>query len=377
MRSKPFVQATPFHTRAAALNRDNTWVARNGFTLSTAFDDAGDEALAARQRVVLADISWRWRLSIDGTRSADFLSRLLTRDPAKLEPGSALKALWLGDKGGVRGACALARYGRESFQLISAAEDGNWIAEAASAFDLAPTPVGDEGGLALIGPYARATLTAAGLDAELEPLAFRKLFWRGLEVTLTRWGEHGGYELWCQGDDGIAVWDRLMRAGADFGIQAAGLTAMDILDVEGGVARPGRDYAPAREAFATEPTALALGLDRLVDDSQKGFNGRGAWLRARLTEKRRLAGIVFDGETPAPFTPLLHEGKQIGHSLTSVYSSAMRQAIGLAQVDVSAVPSGTVLSLTLPPNRDVPELRAAQVRVAELPFLKAPEPVVA
>jgi aminomethyltransferase len=373
MNTKPFVQATPFHIRAAEMNRDNAWAPRNGYTLSLAYDDAGDEALAARQRVVMADISWRWRVSLEGARAGDFLSRLLTRDPGKLEPGNALKALWLGDKGGVRGACALARFGRESFQLVSAAEDAAWIANAASAFDVKPRIVTDEGGLALIGPQARAVLSAAGLEAELEPLAFRKLFWRGLDVTLSRWGEHGGYELWCKADDGIVVWDRLMHAGAAFGLQPAGLAAMDLLDIEAGVARPGRDYTPAREAFVPAPTPLALGLDRLVDDMQKGFNGREAWMRARLVEKRRLAGIAFDGDTPAPFTPLMQAGKIVGHTLTSAWSPALRHAIALAQVDVAMVPVGTVLSLILPPSRDLPELRAAEVSVVELPFLKAPE----
>jgi aminomethyltransferase len=375
MSQVPFVQATPFHVRAAGANRDNTWATRNGFTLSQAYDDMGDEALAARTRVGIADISWRWRTAIEGARAGEFLARLLTGDPAKLEPGATMKALWLGDGGGVRGACALARFGRESFQIVAAQEDRDWIAGAASALGLAPREIAEEGGLAIVGPYARATLAAAGLDADLEPLAFRKLFWRGLDVTVSRWGEHGGYELWCKADDGVAVWDRLMRAGAAFGIAPMGLAATDLLDLEAGIARPGRDYTPAREAFAKDPSPLALGLETLVDDNFKSFNGREAWLRARLIEKRRLVGLAFDGDIPAPFTPLLRDGKPVGHTLTSVYSPALRHAIALAQVDVSAVPADTRLTLTLPPSRELPELRAAAVRVSGLPFLKASEQI--
>jgi glycine cleavage system T protein (aminomethyltransferase) len=370
-----FVRPTPFHVRAANANRDNAWTTRNGFTLSLAYDDTGEEALAARTRVGLADISWRWRMDVDGARAGEFLSRLLTGDPVKLEPGVSMKALWLSDGGGVRGACALARFGRESFQIVAAMEDRDWIAKAASAFSLKPREVEGEGGLAIIGPYARATLAEAGLDADLAPLAFRKLFWRGMDVTLSRWGEHGGYELWCKEDDGVAVWDRLMRAGAAFGIAPAGLAAMDLFDIEGGVVRPGRDYAPAREAFARSPSPVALGLERLVDDNYKAFNGREAWLRARLTEKRRLVGIAIEGDSPAPFTPLLADGKAIGHTLTSAYSPALRHAVALAQVEASAVLPDARLSLTLPPSRDVPELRTASARVVGLPFLKAPEQI--
>ncbi len=324
--------------------------------------------------------AWAWAIfrGAGGCRSTghawrNFLARLLTRDPGKLEPGASVKALWLGDAGGVRGAGAVARFGRESFQLVSAEPDRDWIAKAASAFDIVPREIVDEGGLALIGPYARATLVAAGLDAELEPLAFRKLFWRGLDVTVSRWGEHGGYELWCKADDAVVVWDRLMRAGSAFGIQPIGLAAMDLLDIEAGIARPGRDYAPAREAFAATPTPPSLGLETLVDESHKGFNGREAWLRSRLTEKRRLVGLALSGDTPAPFTPLLRDGKPVGHTLSSAYSPALRHAVALAQVEVSSVQPDTALSLTLPPSRDVPELRTGSARIISLPMLPTPE----
>jgi aminomethyltransferase len=371
-----FVRATPFHVRAAAANRDNAWTTRNGVTLSSFYEDAGDEALAARTRVAIADISWRWRTMIEGPRAGEFLSRLLTRDPAELEPGNALKALWLGDSGGVRGAGVVARFGRESFLLASAAPDREWIAAAASSFALTSRDVSEaEGGVAIVGPFARATLAASGLEADLEPLAFRKLFWRGLDVTLSRWGEHGGYELWCKPDDGVVVWDRLMRAGLPFGIAPAGLAAQDLLDIEAGVARPGRDYAPAREAFANRPTALSLGLEKLIDDDHKFFNGRDAWFKARPTETRRLAGLEFDGDVPAPFTPLLRDGKAIGHTLTSAFSPALRRAIALAQVDMAAVQPGTVLSLVLPPSLDIPEFRSVAARVVSLPFLPAPDQI--
>ena len=80
----------------------------------------------------------------------------------------------------------------------------------------------------MVETNANATLKAAELDADLEPLAFRKLSWRGIEVTVSRWGEHGGFEIWCAPDDGVLVWDRLMRAGAAYGIVPAGVSAIDL-----------------------------------------------------------------------------------------------------------------------------------------------------
>jgi aminomethyltransferase len=364
------LRATPFHARAAAANRGNDWHTRNGVTLARAYDDANEEALAAHFRCALCDISWRWRAMLEGPRVAEFLGRLLTRDVSQLAPGQALKALWLADGGGVRGAGAIARYGRESFLLVSAAPDSGWIARAAARFDVGMREM-NEGGLALIGRHADAILRAANIESALEPLAFRKTFWRGLDVTLSRFGEHGGYEIWCDADDGLVVWDRLMRAGAPFGLQPAGTMAGDILDLQAGIARPIRDYAPARGGDAKTPTPKSLGLEKLIDAGHELFNGRAAYLTAQ--EPKTLVGLELDSETPASFTPLSHNGEIVGHTLTSLYSPALRRAVALAQIEISASQPGTQLSLTLPPSAEIPAFRNVTASVKSLPLLSAPQ----
>jgi aminomethyltransferase len=337
------IRATPFHSRAASANLANAWEPRGGWTSSSFYDDANAEALAVRHTAVMADISWRWRVAFEGARAEEFLSRLMTKNAAKLEPGRAFKAAWLGDKGGVRGAGVLARHGRESFRLTASAPDHDWIARAASLFDVRMREVAEEeGGLAIAGPYAAKTVAALGLDPALEPLAFRKTFWRGLDVTVSRFGELGGYELWCTADDAPLVWDRVAKAGAGFALTPAGLRAMDIIDLETGIARPVRDYAPARDGFASEPTPWELGLDSLIDTEHTGYNGRAAALAA--PRARTLVGLELDGETPLP------RGGQV---LASLYSPALQRAIALAIVQRDAAP---------PPG----------ARIVALPFLPIP-----
>ncbi len=365
------LRATPFHARAADANRHNAWVTRNGMTLAERYDSAEDETLAARLGVAIADISWRWRATFEGASAERFLSRLITRDVASLAPGTSLKALWLSDAGGVRGAGVVARFGRESFQLAASAPDGEWIASAAATMDVQMRDVSLEtGGLAIIGPHANATLKAAELDAGLEPLAFRKLSWRGIEVIVSRWGEHGGVEIWCAPDDGLLVWDRLMRAGRAYGIAPAGVSAMDILDIEAGVPRPGLDYKPARNASDPEPMPATFGLESLIDESHRGFSGQRAFLAAKPS--RKLVGLEIGSEEPAPFMPVMLNEKTIGHTLRSVYSPALRRAIALATVENASAASGTTLSLTLPATMARPELRKVSARTVSLPFLPAP-----
>jgi aminomethyltransferase len=361
------IRATPFHTRSAAANAENRWCARNAFTLSLMHSGVAEEALAARTAVVIADISWRWRVMLEGPRAGDFLSHLTTRNANALAPGEVNKALWLNDAGGLRGAGVVARYGRAAFLLVAAAPDPDWILPAAARFDVVVHEKADAG-LAIIGPEASAVIAAAGLDVALEPLAFRRLFWRGLDITLSRWGEHGGYEIWCEADDAVVVWDRLSKAGRAFGMLPAGTMATDILDMEAGVARPHRDYKPADDAG--DPSPKMLRLEKLIEDEHALYNGRAAYLAASPTH--RIVGVEIDSEMPAPDAVVFRSGRAVGRMLTSLYSPGLRRAIGWARLEESSAAPRTRLSLMFGPDNI-----GIGLKVADLPFLPTPAPITA
>jgi aminomethyltransferase len=267
----------------------------------------------------------------------------------------------------------VARYGRENFVLVSAAPDEDWISAAAARASAKFRDVSEQSGaLAIVGPYAAKLLAQAGIDPALEPLHFRRVFWRGLDVTCSRWGEHGGFELWCKPDDAPIVWDRLMRAGEAFGISPAGVDAMDILDLEAGIARPVRDYDPALDSDATSPTPRALGLESLIDSEHPEFIGRDAWMSSREKGSRVLIGLEIEAGEPAPHSPVKVGEQVVGQVLASCYSTALRRAIALAQVDAHAEP-GTAVSVILPATRHHPEFRNVAAHVAQLPFLPAPD----
>jgi len=360
--------ATPFHARTAAANQANAWLTRNGFTICHSYSDPLSEALAARVRVGMADVSARWRVMLEGPHVVELLQRLITRNPVQLMPGQALKALWLNDAGGLRGCGTFARHSRESFMLHSASRDARWIASAAALFGVGMREVSaDTGGLAVFGPRASAVLESAGLKLELAQLAFRRQSWRGVDIVLSRLGDHSGYEIWCAPDDALVVWDRVAAAGQAFGMAPIGAASLDILDLEAGIPRAGRDFLPAEDAAAIEPAPRTLGLDGVVDPKHVLFNGRTGWLKS--VDTRRLVGIEIDSETAAPHVQLRQDRRAVGRTLSSVYSPALRRAIALAQVEEEAGRPGTALSLTLPTSLTAPMPREASAQVAALPFL--------
>ena len=324
----------------------------------------------------LIDISWRWRVTIEGARAAEFLSRLATRDAAKLAPGEAVKALWLSDGGGVRGAGVIARYGKESFCLIAAASDADWIAKAAAHFDVTVAETGErEGGLALVGPYAARGAGARGPRSDLGAARLQATVLarpRGHAVALGRARRLRGVVRGRRRHHAVGPLD---AGGRALRPRAVGLAAADVLDLEAGVPRPGRDYAPAKAGDAAEPTPRALGLESLIDEAHTAFNGRPAWRAAREGERRRLVGIELDAEVAASHTPLAKGAAVVGHTRTSVYSPALRRAIALASLDAEAAAPGTALALTLPPSAEVPEYRNVTAHVVDLPFLPVPDPI--
>ena len=100
----------------------------------------------------------------------------------------------------------------------------------------------------------------------------------------------------------------------------------------------------------------------MIDEDHAIFNGRKACLAASRLRTR--IGIELHDETPAPRAPLLRGGRQIGRTMSSLYSPALQRAIALATVEVPAVEPGTELTGS-----------GRIARVTTLPFLPVPDPI--
>jgi aminomethyltransferase len=350
--------ATPFHHRAAEANRFNAWENRGGYTLSASYTGSEEEALAARFGAVVSDISWHWRVEISGDRAREFVSRLFTREVTAQAIGEAMEALWLNDAGAVRGAGTVVRLAEDSFLLVSTRADFEWISDAGRLYGVTVRDLtSEEGGLALIGPTARKILTAAGVDTDVVPMMAQRFEWRGLEAVLSRFGL--GYELWCDPDSALIVWDRLAAAGRAFALRPAGLAALDILEYENGIMRAGRDYKPARDGFAPQPLPQSLGFSGFIDRAHV-FNGRAGYVAAGADAS--LAGVVLDSDTPIAGTTLTYEGRAVGRVLSTKFSPAMQAAIGFALLS-DPWPAGHLTA------------GSTSCRPVALPFLPIPAPI--
>ena len=338
---------TPFHARTAEHNSFNAWVERGGFTMPAHFGEPNGEALAARFSAVLADITPTADVRIHGEGAAALLAAACRSDVETLAAGHSRSVHWCADGGGLRGMGTVARFGADNFLLRGFEADFGWFAAAAPRFraNLREATT-DRGLLLLAGPFAFAVLAAAGLEQVVRLSAGEHQIcgWQGVTVTVFRHGPLNAYQVSCANRDGPAVFDRLFRAGRLFGVRLAGELALDLLQVESGIVVPGRDFTPARTPFAREPLPASVGV--------------GDAIGAPLV----LAGIDFDSDAPAPFARVCVRKADVGRTMRSLYSPALKRAIALASIAPAHAAPGTAVTV-------ITAGEETAGRIVALPFL--------
>ena len=284
---------------------------------TTATVRAGRGAVAdQRQAVVVA-----------GPEAESFLQGQLSQDISALAPGEVAWSLLLQPAGKISARLRVTRTDHEEFVLDV---DGGWadvVVARLERFKLRTKCTIETMGwrsLTIVGPTAH--------DLEVHGVEF--------EV-------HGDWA-------GLVTRDVF---GTDLGFDHDELVAPEILTtlrVEAGIPAMGSELDET-----TIPAAAGI-LDDSVSFTKGCYTGQE--LVARIdsrgnTVPRRLVGVVLDSdEVPAPESPLIADGAEVGHVTSAGYSTALGTAVCLAyasrKVDLDASVAvgdvaGTVVELPL------------------------------
>nr|MDT0666343.1 hypothetical protein [Micromonospora sp. DSM 115978] len=158
------------------------------------------------------------------------------------------------------------RLGPDAFRFVGGEDhDGPWLREQAGRLGLDRVYVKDSTdqlhNLAVQGPASRSLVadvvwTPADRPAVSDLAWFRFTVGRvggptGPAVLVSRTGYSGelGYEIFCHPDDAVAVWDAVWEAGAPHGLAPLGLTALDMVRVEAGLAFAGHEFDDQVDPF--------------------------------------------------------------------------------------------------------------------------------
>ena len=201
--------------------------------------------------------------------------------------------------------------------------------------------------LSLQGPNSRALLQRL-TDRDLSNEAFPYYTYdpdvavAGISTHINRMGFTAelGYELMVPVDRALDLWDAVMEAGNDVGVQAASSAALMMARVEAGMIMGELEYD-----HTSTPFECRMGW--AVDFDKGNFQGRDALLQHKDGVRTRVVSVVVDA-TPdvADGAPLSSDDEQVGSITMAVPSPALDGAtLALARVAVGSAKIGTELAL--------------------------------
>ncbi len=305
------------------------------------FDHWREEHRAAREGVILMDMSFMAKFLVQGRDAGRILNQLSSNDvdgPA----GQITYTQWLNEGGTLEADLTVTKLDDERYWVVASdtahRHVETWMRRRLGDAHAFVTDVtSGYAQLNVQGPKSRALLqavTSADLSNDAFPFrAAREVdlgFARALCVRITYLGELG-YELYIPTEQAVHVYDRLVAAGAPLGLRHAGLKALASLRLEKGY----RDYG---HDIDNTDSVLEAGLGFAVDlKKPDGFIGKEAVLalKARGPLRRRLVQVLLTDPDPLLFHAEIvrRDQKAVGYVRAASYGFTLGGAVGLAMID--------------------------------------------
>ena len=285
----------------------------------------------------------------------------------------------------------LTKLGENKYRWTAADPSLRWFRQNGLNMDVQIEDISEKvAALALQGPTSGKLLKSVA-EADIANLKYFRMTSgkiAGVPVDISRTGYTGdlGYEIWVPWNDAVKVWDKLMDAGRQFDIHAAGMLALDVARIEAGLLLIEIDYISSKKALIAEQkySPYELGFGKMVHLDKENFVGKAALAQHQKNGvSRQLVGLEMDwveiedryekfGLTPAApaqasrvHVPVYLGGKQVGKATSTTWSPLLKKMIALASVETAHSRPGTKLQMEITIEAVRQKVTATVVR---LPF---------
>ncbi len=335
-----------------------------GWDMPVQYQGVIQEHLAVRSRAGLFDVSHMGEIEIRGAGALALCQRVGANDAARLKPFQAQYNLLLNDDGGVVDDVIIYRLAEDGFFIcVNAAntdKDFRWIESRARGAVEVENVSARYGQLAVQGPRAEnilAPLARADLSA-LPSFHFLYADVAAVRCLVARTGYTGedGFELYCNADQAVALWDAILAAGAAHGLCPVGLGARDTLRLE-------KAYPLYGHELDDGTTPLEAGLAWVVKFSKPEFIGRAALARQKERGvERKLVGLELTAAGIARAGYALSKGgRSIGRVTSGTRSPSLGKSIALGYVEAAEAEPGNVIDVEI-------RGRGAAAKIVATPF---------
>ncbi|GAA4271684.1 glycine cleavage system aminomethyltransferase GcvT [Aquimarina gracilis] len=338
-----------------------------GFNMPVSYEGVNIEHETVRNNVGVFDVSHMGEFLITGPNALDLIQKVTSNDASKLVDGKAQYSCLPNDKGGIVDDLIVYKIADEKYLLVVNAsnikKDWDWISSHndmnAEMRDLSD----DYSLLAIQGPKAAEamqSITSVDLEA-LKFYTFKVADFAGIEhviISATGYTGSGGFEIYCKNSEVKQIWDKVLEAGADFGIKPIGLAARDTLRLEMGYCLYGNDINDF-----TSP--IEAGLGWITKFSKDFINAEALAKEKEHGAKQKLIGFELDerGIPRHDYDIVDGNGNKIGIVTSGTMSPSLGKGIGLGYVPPVFASPGSKIYIQV-------RKKAIPATVVKLPFYK-------
>jgi 4-methylaminobutanoate oxidase (formaldehyde-forming) len=315
-------------------------VERDSFVREAWFENWKAEHVAAREGVIVMDMSFMSKFLVQGRdagKCLDFISANSVNGAA----GMITYTQWLNAQGTLEADLTVTKLSDEKFFVVATDTMHRHVeTHLKRHFENAHAFVADVTGaycqLNVQGPKSRELLqklTTVDLSNEAYPFRTAREIDLGLaRVLCTRITYLGelGYELFIPTEQAVHVYERIVAAGAPLGLRHAGLKALASLRMEKGYRDYGHDIDNTDNAFEA-------GLGFAVDLKKPDFLGKAKAVeqKAKGPLTKRLVQVLVKDPEPLLFHAevVFRDGKSVGYVRAGSYGWTLGGAVGLAFID--------------------------------------------
>lgn len=335
-----------------------------GWELPVMYSSIMDEHVATRTCAGIFDVSHMGEIIVSGEAAPALLRRLIPTSLDRLTPGKSMYSCLCHETGGVIDDLFIFMVSAQKYYIVVNAA----TAEKDLAWMLAHQPAGAEitdvsaqtTKIDVQGPRSKEILIQVIPDSQLESLErfyFVHKVYAGKEILVSKTGYTGepGYELYLDHDIAPDLWNDLLAAGKDLGIQPVGLGARNTLRLDACYSLYGHEINDA-------VTPVEAGLKWLV-------NSTDDYIGKDVLEKQKADGaptrlICFEmigRGVPRDDYRIEKDGKDIGAVTSGTFSPTFRKGIGMARVAPGSVTIGDTVDVVIRSTR-------SPARVVKRPF---------
>jgi aminomethyltransferase len=337
-----------------------------GYDMPVLYKNLIQEHHAVRNAVGVFDVSHMGEVFITGDKAFDLVQYMTSNDVSALSDGRVQYSCMPNDQGGIIDDLLVYRFAADKYFLVINAsnieKDLAWMHKQNEKFGATIENKSDDYSLlAIQGPKAIAALqklTEVNL-LEIPYYHFTEGVLANMHMIISNTGYTGagGFELYVKNNEVEALWNAVMDAGAEFGIEPCGLGARDTLRLEKGFCLYGNDINDE-----TSPIEAGLGW---ITKFNNPFHMSEHHLEIKNNKpSKKLVGFeLIDRGIPRQHYPICSaDGTVIGEVTSGTMSPTLNKAIGMGYVTSENSAAGSEIYIEV-------RGKLLKAQVVKIPFL--------